>query len=303
MDASRNATWLTWTALTILFLYSNPVTAVSCTPAGFEGYHSTENCSSPALLFIPLVLSNFVVFAASILFSRLKFQNKIRFFGEEKDYKDPWRPWSGLSTALLLVVQALATAALIRAGGYNASFGNLALLWLLRPRMQWAVMFFYACFGKDYKRAATDAFFAEGLLSLLSLPILAWFLSATLGNDCLDVRYDSELEFGTNSNVYGLFWSALMAYLPAVAVEVLIFVTFFWPGHRSLHRGWSGGAAFWDFCIFGFSWWFWTRERSSPFECHPKLTFDHRMGRFRRKRLLRHEYWSHLSYSRHCSVR
>ena len=106
-----------------------------------------------------------------------------------------------------------------------------------------------------------DALFAEGLLSIISLPILAWLFGAMLANSsCLDTFYSSAtLEFG-NLEDLGLLWGATVGYLPVVAVEVLIFISFFWPGRRRLSPGWSVGAAFWGMSIFGLSWFFWASE-------------------------------------------
>jgi hypothetical protein len=89
------------------------------------------------------------------------------------------KPWAGLSTVALVVAQAIATAALIRLEGYNAAWIKPIFLCLLRPRMQWVVTFFYTIFGKQYKQDAIDALFADGVLNLITPPILAWFIEAS----------------------------------------------------------------------------------------------------------------------------
>ncbi|KAE8440297.1 hypothetical protein EG329_009730 [Mollisiaceae sp. DMI_Dod_QoI] len=156
-----------------------PLQTVTCIPSGFSyATPSTTKCASPAVLLIPLIVSNIMFLAANILLSSFRYQRKLKFWSKPKGVDDPWSPWSGLSTVLLAVIQAIATAALIRAGGYKADWINLILLWLMRPRMLWAVMLFYSIFGKQYKRSGTDSLFADGILNILSIPIAAWFIEA-----------------------------------------------------------------------------------------------------------------------------
>ncbi|EHK96121.1 hypothetical protein M7I_8187 [Glarea lozoyensis 74030] len=133
-----------------------PATTVNCVPSGFVVAHSTEPCATQAVLLIPLIVSNVVVVAVNVVLSRLKFQNKVKFWGEPSTVDDKWAPWSGLTTVPLVVVQAVASAALIRAGGYLASWVDLILLWLLRPRTLWFIMFLYGALGNEYQRSATD---------------------------------------------------------------------------------------------------------------------------------------------------
>lgn len=180
------------------------------------------------------------------------------------DADDPWTVWSGLSTVVLAVVQAIASAALIRAGGYRADWINLILLWLMRPRMLWAVMFLYSIFGKQYKRSGTDALFADGILNVLSIPIAAWFLEAYESNAalCGDNFYFGSssrqvLDFG-QGDYLGLFNLAPLIYLPFAAVDLFIFVAFLWK--RRLGRAWAAGAGFWSMAVFALSWFFWVSK-------------------------------------------
>ncbi|KAF2008778.1 hypothetical protein BU24DRAFT_468569 [Aaosphaeria arxii CBS 175.79] len=236
-----------------------PKSTVLCVPDGFAAPHTSDNCTKPIILLIPLILSNVIVFASSILMSRLSFQNKLKFGKTKKSPHDPWTPWAGLSTVLLVVVQAIATAALIRAGGYPASWTSLILLWLMRPRMQWAILLFYSSFGASYKRAATDALFANGLLNLLSLPTAAWLLQALLKEpSCTGFFNNSTTVNGFGNEDYTqLVFVGVVMYFSFAAVDLFVLVSFFWPGRLRLGRWWSIGAGLWSMASFAVAWTFW----------------------------------------------
>jgi hypothetical protein len=140
---------MTSTSFTVRPTANNaPATTVNCVPSGFAVAHSTELCASQAVLLIPLIVSNVVVVAVNVVLRRLKFENKVKFWGKPSTVDHKWAPWSGLITVALVVFQAIVSAALIRAAGYLASWVNLVLLWLLRPRTQWFIMFLYSGLDK-----------------------------------------------------------------------------------------------------------------------------------------------------------
>lgn len=237
-----------------------PLQTVTCIPSGFSyPTTSTTKCASPAVLLIPLIVSNIMFLAANILLSSFRFQRKLKFWSKSNDVDDPWSPWSGLSTVLLAVIQAIATAALIRAGGYKADWTNLILLWLMRPRMLWAVMFLYSIFGKQYKRSGTDSLFADGILNILSIPIAAWFIEAYASNTRVCGGWDQShpLDFGQKDFIEGFTLTPLI-YLPFAVVDLFIFVAFVWK--RRLGRGWAAGAGFWSGAVFAISWAFWVSK-------------------------------------------
>jgi hypothetical protein len=239
-----------------------PVQTVTCIPPGFSyPTPSTTKCASAAVLLIPLIISNVVFLAVNILMSSLRFQHKLKFWSKPKDVDDPWSPWGGLSTVLLAVVQAIASAALIRAGGYKADWTNLILLWLMRPRMLWAVMFLYSIFGKQYKRSGTDSLFADGILNILSIPIAAWFLEAYESNTAACDNFSGGLLYTLNfgqGDYLGTFTLTPLIYIPFAVVDLFIFVAFIWK--RRLGRGWAAGAGFWSMAVFAMSWAFWVSK-------------------------------------------
>lgn len=190
--------------------------------------------------------------------NRLRFQNKIKLFGKAKAADDPWEPWAGLGTAVLITVQAVATAALIRAGGYSAGWTSLVLLWLLRPRMQWAIMLFYAIFGNAYKRAAADALTADGIINLLCLPTAAWLLQSVVSEESCHTWFDSDTENGWGQEDDApLYFIGVISVFTSAALDLFILVFFFWPGRTRVHRGWIAGAGFYCMCVFVLSWAFW----------------------------------------------
>jgi hypothetical protein len=234
-----------------------PLQTVACIPSGFSyATASTIKCASPAVLLIPLIVSNIMFLAANILLSSFRIQRKLKFWSKSNDVDDPWSPWSGLSTVLLAVIQAIATAALIRAGGYKADWTNLILLWLMRPRMLWAVMFLYSIFGKQYKRSGTDSLFADGILNILSIPIAAWFIEAYASNTsvCGGWNKSHPLDFGQKDLIESFTITPLI-YFPFAVVDLFILVAFIWK--RRLGRGWAAGAGFWSGALFAISWAFW----------------------------------------------
>lgn len=233
---------------------------INCVPTGFAVTpDSTTDCASQAVLLIPLIVSNVVVVAANILLSRLKIQNKLKLLGKDSTVDDKWTPWSGLSTVALVVVQAIASAALIRAGGYLAAWSDLILLWLLRPRMQWSVMFLYSALGRQYQRSAKDYLFADGVLTMLGIPIAAWLLEAAhssyaCSNDGGNTFNRYVLGFGTfgqAGNTSGSVKVALYLCLAFSGVELFIFAAFCIK--RRLSRGWAVGAGIWSMMVFGVS--------------------------------------------------
>jgi hypothetical protein len=242
---------------------NSPAITVTCVPSGFVVDHAGESCASQAVLLIPLIVSNVVVVAINTIMSRLNFQNKVKFCGKPSTVDDPWTPWSGISTILLVVVQAIASAALIRSGGYHANWANLILLWLLRPRMLWSVMFMYSILGEQYQRSAKDYLFADGILTLLGIPIAAWILEAAessyaCANDGGNTENQYVLDFGQFGdarNTSGLLKAALYMSLAFSGVDVFIFAAFCIK--RRLGRWWAIGAGVWSLMIFGISWFFW----------------------------------------------
>jgi len=102
---------------------------VNYVPTGFAAtLASNTSCAFQAVLLIPLIVSNVVDFAANIVLSHLKIQNRVKFRGKTLTVNDKWTIWSSLSTVALVVVQAIASPALIRAGGYLAAWANLIFL-------------------------------------------------------------------------------------------------------------------------------------------------------------------------------
>jgi hypothetical protein len=115
--------------------------------------------------------------------------------------------------------------------------------------MQWPVMFFYTILGKQYKRAATDALFADGVLNLITLPIFAWFIEASFKDSyCFNniglYSATSNWEFGVSRGVFELFWLSSLVCVGVVAVDVFIFVSFFWPATEDLREGGAPGRRF-----------------------------------------------------------
>ena len=181
-------------------------------------------------------------------------------------------PLAGFSRVVIVAVQAIATAALIRAGGYHASFGMLVALWLLRPRMIWTSIFLYVAFGVSYRGSATDSFWADLILSLASIPISSEFIVQWARNPSLCWnRYGAfssitrtfstnpvlVLAFGNAESAYSLA-TVMITFLSISIVQVFVLVAFIWK--RRLSRGYAMGAFLISLGTFATSWVFWICE-------------------------------------------
>jgi hypothetical protein len=51
--------------------------------------------------------------------------------------------------------------------------------------------------------------------------------AASKDSNCVDNFDDVSFDFGVSPGDFGLFWAALIGYIPVVAVDLLIFVSFF----------------------------------------------------------------------------
>lgn len=231
--------------------------------------------------------------------SRLKIQNKVKFWGKASTLDDNWTPWSGLSTVALVIVQAIASAA----------WANLILLWLLRPRMQWSVMFLYSILGNQYQRSAKDYLFADGILTLLGIPIAAWLLEATLssyacaneGGNTFNKYVLGFGTFGNSGNTLGLLKVALYLCLAFSGADLFIFAAF--CVKRRLSRGWAVGAGIWSMMIFGIAWYFWIGRYWYIFIiCADKALTIYSLDFVRRNRFLCFKRWGHHGSSCSCSI-
>lgn len=201
---------------------------------------------------------------------------------EPEDYR--WTPWPGLGSAVLVVVQAAVTAYLVRAGGYGASFKDLILLWLVRPRMMWSQMLFYVGFGKNYKGAATDALFADVILNVFSIPVLASTITTALkygsicdANGMVGQSFEGYSEngltvlraFGSDDNTYYLSVYTYF-YLAASGLGIFSLAMFLYKWR--LRRWWTIAPLFWSITTFIASWLFWTSKY--PWTCAPVYLFN-----------------------------
>jgi hypothetical protein len=221
-----------------------------------------------------LILSNVVDLAVNGLVGRYKFQRSAHFWKSKKRSEGPednkWKPWAGLSSVVIVAVQAIVTAVLIRAGGYKASLQDLILLWFIRPRMMWSQMLWYVVFGVQYKGSATDAYFADLILNVFSIPIAVaitetWTKYPTLcGPDSCASFYISDPNLPGISRAFGSPYSTvLLSYASVIYLgfaAAYIFFLIFFLYKQKLSRGWAVGALFWTTTMFGLSWWFWASK-------------------------------------------
>ena len=248
----------------------------SCIAESFSA-DNPGDCASPIGIILPLILSNVVYFCINALAGNFKFQNWCQFWKRGRDQIEPedyaWTPWPGLGSAALVVIQAAVTAYLVRAGGYGASFKDLILLWLVRPRMMWSQMLFYVARGIEYKGAATDAFFADVLLNLFSIPVLSSTVTIALkfkdicdAGEFVSQRYRPSVDengtmvvraFGSDSQTFLL---SIYTYFYLAASSMGIFALAFFLYKRRLRRWWTIVPLFWSLTTFIASWLFWTSK-------------------------------------------
>lgn len=247
----------------------------SCVASSFSSPHEGD-CASPIGIILPLILSNVVYFAINALAGNFKFQIRCQFWKSSRDLVRPedyiWTPWPGLGSAVLVVVQAAVTAYLVRAGGYGASFKDLMLLWLVRPRMMWSQLLFYVGFGRNYKGSATDALFADTILNIFSIPVLATAITAALkykGICDADGMVGQTFEgytkdgltvlraFGSDDDAYYL---SVYTYFYLAMSGLGIFCLAFFLYKRRLGRWWTIAPLFWSVATFIASWLYWTSK-------------------------------------------
>lgn len=245
-------------------------------------------CATYTQLLLPLIVNNIVVLGTSILIGRHKFNARLKFWRtktkDPEDYR--WGPVSGLVKVTVAFVQAVVTAALIRYGGYDGGFGALVGLWLLRPRMMWGPVLWYAICGEQMKAGGTDTLFADLLLDIAMAPILVSFiiqnekypeLCGWSGTD--NYQYDWPdgmnhtyqktlladdqkhlISLGMGQSSEARYMTNLMiAMLSIIGLSFFVFIAFIWHGGR-LRRRWASVTVIISLALFACSWLFWTSK-------------------------------------------
>jgi len=230
---------------------------ITCVPHGFNARVSERFCEWGIKSFNPSLVSTCLFIISISLLGSMTVRNLLKFWQAGKDVEAPWLPWAGLSTAALLVVQAVVSADLVRSGGYLASGRDLALFWFMAPRMQWFSMLFYAIAGDQYKRSAMDAILTDGIMNWITLSAAAYFASNILGNeDCNN--FDRFFDLNTDGDVdyLKLYRIGVILYLSFCVVNAIITIVFFWLSKGRLNRLWSGLIGVYCMAVFGMAWLF-----------------------------------------------
>ena len=233
-----------------------------------------SDCATKNQILLPFILSNAVSISVNILAGHRKIRRRLRFWKKDGANSENYRfkPLAGLSRVGVVILQAVVSAALIRAGGSPLNFGLLVAWWLLRPRVMWSLPFLFFLWTRDYLAAATEGLFADLLLNLTTVPILTLYIKAwSEGEDICGPNPETVYQDGNTDEYHlskpiGLFGSEATPSARALSRLICIFlalsaISFFaliaFCLNPRLKRNWAFGAGLFSLAIFAVSWVFW----------------------------------------------